>query len=533
MNGAVKELVYLRSGIKVEPLSNYWYLWGHLLPPLQEGINLVDRQLPLLESFVAHAADHVVAATDPEFLCAPIVHLPESEVSAIQCVLNDTKGWCASRMRLAKDMATLKRRLRAEAVGQSLDPQYVELPDSLRGLVEIMYDVDNSPKVRVIEELLYESEFSSGEGQQISFFAGSERARPFFLNTPRVEAENRMIFPLRFADQCMALLARSRLAPVDFNSISEALLSENADRSQLRRFFSHEPPTRVQPSYEGGEIRVRYFGQACVLLQTSEVSVLVDPVVTWDRDDEMGTLTFDDLPDFIDYVFITHAHVDHFCPEVLLQLRGRIGRILVPRNNEGSIADPSMRLMLRTLGFSNVSAMETFDRIEIPGGYLMSVPFLGEHADLDIRSKHGLYVRLREAGVLFLADSDCADPMLYRRMAAVTGRVDVVFIGMECHGAPLSWLYGQYLPARPTRQHDESRRLSGCNADRAWSIVEEFSCRRVFVYAMGQEPWLRHLSGLSYTPDSVQLVEAKRFLERCRNAGIQGEQLFGCKEFVI
>lgn len=533
MDGTTGERVYLRSGIKIEPLSNHWYLWGHLIPPVQEGINMVERQVPLLESFVAHAPDHVVAATDPDFLCAPIIHLAEADVPVISGILEETRERCADQMQLARDLVSVKRMLRDEARGQSLDGFYASLPASLRGLVELSYDVDNAPKLRVIEELVYASEHGEGQGQQVSFFSGGERDRRFFLNTPRVEGEDRLISAMAFTDVRIDLLARSRIEAVDFESLVSAFLPRGEGPERLRPFFTEEAPLRIEPSYKGDDVRVRYFGQACVLLQTSEVAVLVDPVVTWDRDAAAATLTFDDLPDFIDYVFLTHAHVDHFCPEVLLQLRGRVGKILVPRNNEASIADPSMRLMLRALGFDNVLVMDTFDRLELPGGYLMSLPFLGEHADLDIASKHALYVRLSERGVLFLADSDCADPMLYHRMARVVGPVDLVFIGMECGGAPLSWLYGQYLPTRPTRQQDESRRLSGCDAERAWLIVEAFGCSRAFVYAMGQEPWLQHLSGLSYTPDSIQLVESEKFIERCRATGMEAERLMGCRQFVI
>ncbi len=527
------ERVYLRSGTKIEPLSYNWYVWGHLLPPLHEGINMVERQIPLLESFIAHAPDHVLAAADPDFLCAPIIHLDEVCVPAVSRILEETRDHGGPKMRLARDMVTAKQSLAAAAKGHSLDPHYQALPASIRGLVELSYGVDNTPKLRVIEELVYISEHGNGHGQQLSFFLGSEQERRFFLNTPRVDADDRLIAPVPFRDARVDLLARTRLEAVDFATLAAAFLPDGADASMLRAFFTTEAPERVEPLYTGTDVRVRYFGQACILLQTTDVSILVDPVVTWDRNADTATLTFDDLPDFIDYVFLTHAHVDHFCPEVLLQLRGRIGKILVPRNNDGSVADPSMRLMLRALGFDNVVVMDTFDQIRLPDGHLMSLPFLGEHADLDIASKHALHVVLRGRGVLFLADSDCADPELYRRLAAVVGKVDLAFIGMECHGAPLSWLYGQYLPARPTRQQDESRRLSGCNAERAWTIIQAFGCSRTFVYAMGQEPWLRHLSGLSYTPDSVQLIESEKFINRCRAAGVEAERLMGCRQFVI
>lgn len=40
-----------------------------------------------------------------------------------------------------------------------------------------------------------------------------------------------------------------------------------------------------------------------------------------------GRFTFNDLPDRIDYVVISHNHQDHCSPEVLMQLRHKIGTV--------------------------------------------------------------------------------------------------------------------------------------------------------------------------------------------------------------
>ncbi|WP_369929432.1 hypothetical protein [Xanthomonas sp. NCPPB 2632] len=81
------------------------------------------------------------------------------------------------------------------------------------------------------------------------------------------------------------------------------------------------------------------------------------------------------------------------------------------------------------------------------------------------------------------------------------------------------------------RKDDESRRLSGSDSDRAWSIVEELQCKTAYVYAMGQEPWLRFVAGLEYTKDSKQIIESDRFVTRCRAEGIHSERLHGSRTF--
>jgi hypothetical protein len=101
---------------------------------------------------------------------------------------------------------------------------------------------------------------------------------------------------------------------------------------------------------------------------------------------------------------------------------------------------------------------------------------------------------------------------------------------MECDGAPLSWLYGPLLTARISREDDQSRRLSGCNFERGMYLVDTFRPTEVYVYAMGQEPWLEFISSLKYTPESHPIVQSNMLVEECTRRGIRAERLFGEKE---
>jgi len=83
------------------------------------------------------------------------------------------------------------------------------------------------------------------------------------------------------------------------------------------------------------------------------------------------------------------------------------------------------------------------------------------------------------------------------------------------------------------RKMDESRRLAGSNCRQALDIVERFRCKEVYVYAMGQEPWLNHIMSLKYTPESRPITESNRLIEECRTRGIGAERLFGEKEICI
>ncbi|MBA3916036.1 MAG: MBL fold metallo-hydrolase [Acidobacteriales bacterium] len=525
---------YLRSDTLVEPLQCGWYAWAHTIAPVQYGFNLAQSQLPLLSTFVANPSAHEAAHEDAGNISGPFVNLASDAVPAVQALMAATTQKCQPIIDFSEAVHKFEKHLRTTALGFSLDPTYTQAPPALAGFVEASYDLHNRPQLRVLEELLYRSPLSGASTQQMSLVKESGKTRRFFLNTPRLPSPGRIILDIPFNDPRWEKLAKSRIAPVSVPDLAEELGVPQEQRELFGSLFSPEPPQRNIERPQGDAVRVRYFGHACILIESADTSILVDGVFASIRDEGAAKLTFDDLPDHIDYVFLTHAHADHFSMENLLKLRGRVGTVLVPRNNPINLADPSMRLIVRALGFTEVRAMDQFDEIALPrGGRLMSLPFLGEHSDLTIHSKHTLHLSLNGRSLLFLADSACADPVLYDRVSEVIGPVDVMFIGMECDGAPLTWLYGHCLTNRPSRKMDDSRKLSGCNAEQAWTITKAVAPKRTYVYAMGQEPWMTFLMGLAYTPQSIQITESDDFVARCNDGGIPSERLFGAKELSV
>jgi L-ascorbate metabolism protein UlaG (beta-lactamase superfamily) len=527
------DAVYLAGDTKLEPLVFRWYAWGHLVSPVQLSLNLAFRHMPLIKSFIANPGVHEAAAKNPKMLGGSFAELARQDLDAARALQRDMLERGADLLGFAGDLMDLDKRLQASETGFSLDHVYGELPASLSGRVEALYDLNQHPTLRVIEELVYGDALERAIPQQLAFSTVRDDARNFFLNTPRLDGDARLVFEQRFDAPLYDLLSAARTTPVPFDDVVALLGPDGArDRERLRAFFRDAPPARQDPEYAGDDVRVRYFGHACVLVQSRDVSILVDPFFTWDDADD-GRLTFHDLPDRIDYVFLTHNHQDHFSVETLLQLRNRIGTVLVPRNNANSLADPSMKLALHALGHTNVRVMDPMERIAIPDGALTSLPFYGEHADLSIGSKHSLHLALKGRSLAFLADSDGKDRTVYRRIVERIGPVDVLFIGMECDGAPLTWLYGPYLSKPIGRKDDASRRLSGSDSERAWSIVEELRCRSAFVYAMAQEPWLRFVAGLEYDETSKQIVESDRLVARCREHGLSAERLCGSRTTLL
>ncbi|KAA1244364.1 hypothetical protein F0000_16630 [Aquimarina sp. RZ0] len=124
------------------------------------------------------------------------------------------------------------------------------------------------------------------------------------------------------------------------------------------------------------------------------------------------------------------------------------------------------------------------------------------------------------------------DPLYNEVPEQLKGYVDVLFLGMECDDAPLSWLYGPLMTEPLTREKYSSRRLAGSNFQRGKGLVDAFHAKEVYVYAMGQEPWLEFISSIKYTDESNPIVQSDKLIEYCKTNGIISERLFGEKEIL-
>ncbi len=85
-------------------------------------------------------------------------------------------------------------------------------------------------------------------------------------------------------------------------------------------------------------------------------------------------------------------------------------------SQSGELQDPSLKLLLRQIGFTNVYKMSEMETVQLAGAEITGLPFLGEHADLDIRSKLAYVCRLGQRSLLFAADSCNIEPRLYERL---------------------------------------------------------------------------------------------------------------------
>ncbi|HEX8179147.1 MAG TPA: MBL fold metallo-hydrolase [Pyrinomonadaceae bacterium] len=526
------EKMYLRGNVLAEPLFNQWYAWPLLIPPASAAMFVANFHLKVMQSFISAPQMHQAALKNPAMRGGPFIGYDESRVPEIKALLERTTRAQAQLLELAAAIQQLDELLTREASGASLEPLYAQVPDMLRGYVELVYDLNHSPSIRFIEGLLYKSPYYDRAAQTMALSLSTGDERPFALSTPLLLDDAHLSLRVPFDAPALDALFQLKLEPQPPGYLHELFGLDARERELFARFLTTDAPRRTS-RYTGDAVRIRYLGHASLLIETRETSILIDPVLSYETSAGLYRYTYADLPERIDYVLITHNHQDHCMFETLLQLRPRIGQIIVPRSGGGTLPDPSLKLILQQIGFARVSEIDELEVIEIAGGTLTGVPFLGEHADLNIRTKIAHLINLKGRTILCAADSNNVEPRLYEHIRQLIGSVDVLFLGMECDGGPLSWLYGPLMTRPLARRQDQSRRLNGSDCDRGLSIVNCLHPTQVYVYAMGQEPWLTYLTSIQYTPESRPIVESNRLVNVCRTRGIESERLFGHKEIGI
>ena len=519
---------FLRQDVIIEPLVDGFFAWLHTLAPVQAAMNLATVQVPMLESYLQSPEVHINASRNPALRGGFFVNVDPSRSSEIADLLAATKRDRADMLNFAAAVAEADEILRQGATGFDLTPLYPKLPGILSGLVELAYDTSNQAAMRFIEPLVYESSIYDEGRQSIQLSLEPGVERPFILSTPRLAAPEVLDLKIPFRHPGLAELALARVRPTTLTRLRDVLDLDDEATAALSRLLTPEPNLARDRHIEGGG-RIRYFNHACLVLQTPEAAIITDPWVNADIAAN-DRFTYRDLPDHIDLALITHGHQDHVVLETLLALRGRVGTVVVPRSSRGNLSDPSMALCLSRAGLP-VTEVDDFSEVEFPGGKVTATPFLGEHADLDIRAKNTYCVELAGRRVFVGADSSGIDPGLYRYMREHVGQVDMAFLGMECAGAPLTWLYQALLTRPVTKKMSDSRTLSGSNAAQAGDIMRELGASEAYVYAMGEEPWLGHVMATSYTDDSVQLKQVHEFMTWCADNGIKSEHLFGQREW--
>ncbi len=234
--------VYLRPDVQAEPLVDQWYAWMHLIPPATAARNLKERHVRIMESYITSPLIHANAVKNPKMLGGPFIDYGGERVEEIRELLNRTIAKRGLLLRLATAIEELDRLLESRAKGESLESVYFEVPDILRGFVEMYYDLNNHPSWRLIEPLLYRSPFYQTDGQAVRLSITTGDDRPFVLSTPRLADSAAMQLSLPFASDVLDELFTSKVQPKPFEDLAERCTVPPEDRTSFRSLFTCEEP---------------------------------------------------------------------------------------------------------------------------------------------------------------------------------------------------------------------------------------------------------------------------------------------------
>ena len=528
-------LVYLKPNVVIEPLIDGWYAWTHLVSPATAAMNITGRHLKIINSYIQAPQIHEVAVKNPKLLGGPFMDIPATRLNEVKLLKEKTLETRKDMIELSAAIKELDTMLKTHAKGYSLEPLYEKVPDMLKGYVELVYDLNSNPSFRFFEKLMYKSKFNDKSTQSIALWITENDERPFVLSTPRVESDHEKVVHLEmpFEHPFIDAISKMKRQPQPLDEIKKMITLKNATQEELfENLFTKEAPP-VYQKYTGDKARMRYFGHASILVETKDVTILVDPLVSYyGYQSDVERFSDIDIPEEIDYVLITHNHQDHVMFETLLPLRHRIKNLVVPRTYGGALQDPNLKLALQNIGFKNVIEIEEMETLSFGNVQITGIPFIGEHSDLNIQTKICHHVQIEAFSILFVADSCNLENRLYQHIHQEIGDVDVVMLGMECDGAPLTWIYGPLLTEDLARDKDNSRRLAGSNYERGMNLVNVFNPKEVYVYAMGQEPWLEFISSIKYTEESHPIIASNKLIQDCHSMGIRSERLFGEKEIL-
>jgi L-ascorbate metabolism protein UlaG (beta-lactamase superfamily) len=527
-----EEQLYLKPNVVIEPLVDKWYAWSHLISPATAAMNIVGRHLAIIESYLMAPAIHANAVLNPKMKGGPFMDFGGGRIDEVTELEKQSLEKQKKVIEFAKAIKALDKLLDSEATGYGLEDLYTKVPEILRGYVELYYDRNNNPGFRFFESLLYQSEFYNKSSQSLAMWITNNDERPFCLSTPRLTEPDVLSLDVPFDHACIDALAKMKRTSNSYTAIKE-ICGITAEQEPLFKTFFTETPPPPYEKYTGDKIRMRYFGHACILVETKDISILVDPLISYyGYSSDVQHFSDVDLPDTIDYVLITHNHQDHILFETLLPLRHKIKNLIVPRTSSGKLEDPDLKLMFNSIGFNNVMDISEMQTIHFNDAIITGLPFIGEHSDMNILTKACYLVKIGDFKLLFLADSRIVEPRLYELVHKHIGNVDVLFIGMECDGAPLTWLYGPLFTKKLPRDMDGSRRLAGSDCDKGMALIDIFNPKEAYVYAMGQEPWVEFISSIKYTDESNPIVQSDKLVKLCTDRGIIAERLYGEKELL-
>jgi hypothetical protein len=262
--------VFLKPNLVIEPLIGGWYAWSHIISPATAALNITKRHLEIMNSYVELPDLHAKAVKDPKMLGGPFIDYPVDRAPEIAALIDETLEKQKDLVDLSFALKKLNKLLKTTAKGFSMELLYEQVPDILKGYVELVYDLNNNPSFRIFEQLLYNSKYYNPAFQTLALWLTNNDSRPFCLSTPRLPSKNVLTLSIPFSSTLIDELSKMKRTGRPYSEIKALFEIDHAHEALFKSFFTDEPP-ELYKKYDGDKIRMRYFVHACILVETKDL----------------------------------------------------------------------------------------------------------------------------------------------------------------------------------------------------------------------------------------------------------------------
>ena len=86
------EPLYFKNNVQIEPLINNWFAWYNIIPPVSTALNIVERFLPIMESYIEDPEIHADCVKNPAMKGGPFIDLNGNKSIEVAELLKKTKN---------------------------------------------------------------------------------------------------------------------------------------------------------------------------------------------------------------------------------------------------------------------------------------------------------------------------------------------------------------------------------------------------------------------------------------------------------
>lgn len=241
---------------------------------------MVNTHQRMMKSFVNNYKMHKLASKEAGMAGSEVLDCNEEQVEDIKRLITFMDEEYADLVALSGAVKKLDELLISHISGESIEKLYAQIPASLKGYIELFFDMGHRPSYRLLESLLYKSPYYKRHLQSVAFGLLSKvDERPFVLSTPRLADDDHLHVDREFDSPILDKLFQMRVAP-QCESVIEEIFSRVPSKGGVnyRELFTTQSPKKNHQSLRS-EMRFNYTGHAGFLVETRDLNILIDPVI--------------------------------------------------------------------------------------------------------------------------------------------------------------------------------------------------------------------------------------------------------------